>query len=129
MYELVKQSLLSITDTLTIAAQLPSGQTFFLNGRRFYTETAGSTVELFCAGLSQDADVVFSHSRVDLSSNTSLADNNISFFQDDNVIQLIFNNFTLNLNGNLSCRSRMSGREQSTYIGGTIQSIYCTHIV
>ena len=111
---------------------MPSDQTFFLNGRRFYTETAGSTAELFCAGLLQDADVVFSHSRVDLSSNTSLADNNISFFQDDNVIQLIFNNFTLNLNGNLSCQSRMSGREQSTYIGGTntnLLNAYCIAIV
>jgi len=121
--------LLSITDTLTIAALLQNDQIFFLNGRRFYTETAGSTVELLCAGLLQDTDVVFVHSRIDLSSNSSLANYNISLSQDDHFSQLFFNNFTTDLNGILSCRSRMSGRTQSIYIGGTITNYIIACII
>ena len=111
-----------------MATHLRNDQLFFLNGRRFYTETTGSTAVFFCSGLLQDTDVVFAHSRVDLSSNTSLANYNISFFRDDNFIQLVFNNFTVDLNGNLSCQSRMSGRERSIYIGGTNQLLHsCVH--
>ena len=80
--------------------------------------TSGTTASIFCAGLLQDSDVVFTYSGVDLSSSTSLANNNISLSQNDQSIEIVFNNFTVDLNGNLSCQSRMSGRERSIYIGG-----------
>ncbi|XP_065913056.1 uncharacterized protein [Dysidea avara] len=118
-----------IPDTLTMATHLRNDQLFFLNGRRFYTETTGSTAVFFCSGLLQDTDVVFAHSRVDLSSNTSLANYNISFFRDDNFIQLVFNNFTVDLNGNLSCQSRMSGRERSIYIGATTSGVLAVPLI
>jgi len=89
-----------------------------LNGKRLYAVTTGTTVLLFCVGLLQDSDVVFIYSGVDLNSSISLANYNISLSQNDQRIEIAFNNFTVDLNGNLSCQSRMSGRKQSVSIGG-----------
>ena len=92
--------------------------------------TANTPASFACAGVLNDANIELFHSEVNLSANAILPDNDFGedgFVPNPNVLfrsvlpngPLTVDFLTTVVDGNLTCRSRTSGREQSIYIGGS----------
>ena len=88
-----------------------------------------NTIHKFaCVSISNDSDIELLHSALDLSFTDSIANNSTEPLQipvADGVFLYLQFPFLLTLvfvstviDGNLTCRSRESGKEQSVYIGG-----------
>lgn len=99
------------TDSLTLVAHLPQDLTVFLNNRGAYAVEANTGASFACFGVLNDANIELNHSAIDLDLN-----NRTELPYGPIVVQF---NSTI-VDGNLTCRSRTSGREESVYIGGTV---------
>lgn len=100
-----------------------------LNDRGAYAVADNTTATFACVGILNDSDAQFFHSAVDFSSNDSLANNNIVLESQNSPNEPIIVNFMSTvINGDLTCRSRTSGKEQSVYIGGRYQMWPYRHV-
>ena len=111
------------TDSLTLAELLPDGSTVTLNDRGAYAVEDNNNTRFACVGVLNDANIVLNHSVVDL---TSEVDHNNQLLSHSGILvntnlpygpTVVWFAFGI-VDGNLTCRSTMSGREQSVYIGG-----------
>ena len=93
---------------------LPNGSVLTLNDRRAFAVEANTAVRFTCVGVLNDNNIELSHSAVNLSN----VNNNYRLESSPpNGPATVFFRLTV-INGNLTCRSRTSGRERSVYIGG-----------
>ena len=111
------------TDPLTLVELHPDGSTVTLNDRGAYAVEDNNNTRFSCVGVLNDANIEMNHSAVDLTSdvdqNNQLLSNSGIFVDLELPYGPIVVEFASGVaNGNLTCRSRMSGRERSVYIGG-----------
>lgn len=100
---------------------LPNDSSFTLNNRGAYAVADNTAVSFACVGVLNDANIEWLHSAVNLSSNESLTYSNVDLRNSELPYGPIRITFTQSIiDGNLTCRSRTSGREQSVYIGGIV---------
>jgi len=115
------------SDSLTLVVLLPNGSFISLNDRGAYAVTANTPVSFSCVGVLNDSNIELFHSEIDISSLDIFFDNDIP--QDESpTSEILFRSqppygptvvdFSTVVDGNLTCRSNASGREQSVYIGG-----------
>ena len=117
------------SDSLTLVVLLPFDNDSFisLNDRGAYAVAANAPVSFSCVGVLNDSNIELFHSEIDISSQDIFSENDIREDQLPNS-EILFRprppygpttvDFSTVVDGNLTCRSNTSGREQSVYIGG-----------
>lgn len=108
---------------------LPDGSTVTLNDRGAYAVEDNNSTRFTCVGVLNDANIEMNHSMVDLTAgvdqNNGLPSNSGITVRSELPYGPIVVAFAFGvIDGNLTCRSRMSGRELSVYIGGKYISSY-----
>ena len=98
---------------------------------------ANTPASFACFGVLNDANIELFHSAVNLSANVinsigeqdGLPNTNILFRSELPYRPLVANFSSTVVDGNLTCRSRTSGREQSVYIGGKYIHTYMANSI